>query len=96
MSNNFKVHPHEEVIREWLNGAKIQWLNNKGEWRDLYTDPSWLRAHQYRVKPVEKYVYTNTINHFAFIPCEPPDANLKLTYNENGMLIAAELLKLSN
>jgi hypothetical protein len=57
MSNNFKVHPHEDIMRKWLDGETIQFLS-ENEWVAIRT-PSWQPSVKYRVKPKEyekKYI----------------------------------------
>jgi hypothetical protein len=43
-------HKHAALIKAWADGAKIQILNNDGQWKDV-TDPAWLDYMIYRIKP---------------------------------------------
>lgn len=94
----YKVHPHEKIMRKWLNNEKIQFLDNE-EWMDIKNDPCWFHSFQYRVKPKEPeniVRYVNTYCSFVglkktpmlhYVPCELENANLKFTYNTAGVLI---------
>lgn len=47
-------HKHAELIKEWADGAAIQYFNSDGEWMDvLCNKPYWCDADEYRIKPVE-------------------------------------------
>ena len=46
-----KRHIHADAIIAWVNGEKIQFLDN-GEWLDVeWDDITWHKSIQYRVKP---------------------------------------------
>lgn len=54
---NFRVHPHEDVMRKWLDGETIQSLS-ENKWVTL-RNPTWEPYLKYRVKPKEyekKYI----------------------------------------
>jgi hypothetical protein len=50
-------HPHEEVIKAWAEGAKVQIKsrNPDDRWVDI-DEPDWAKHLQYRVKPTNKVV----------------------------------------
>jgi hypothetical protein len=51
----YRLHPHNELIQEHRNGAKIQ-TYVCGSWIEEY-NPDWYEDSQYRVKPNTKTVY---------------------------------------
>jgi len=90
---DFKVHPHEQVIKQWLQGEKIQCkLPSDTGWYDVNGYPCWYLSMMYRVKPKEpegtiKYVFTRIGKdglHWVFTDLE--NANLKITYDPFGHL----------
>lgn len=45
-------HKHYEHILAWAEGAKIQYLDGRNQWQDVYdNNPTWREAETYRVKP---------------------------------------------
>lgn len=48
-----RPHKHAEIIKQWADGAEIQFLSTTGEWTDFDEDrsPSWVVDISYRVKP---------------------------------------------
>ena len=46
----YRLHPHNDLIKAFKHGAKIQFLNYYREWEDC-KDPSWSEYAQYRIKP---------------------------------------------
>jgi hypothetical protein len=51
----YRLHPHNELIQAYRNGAKIEYLTKDG-WAET-THPTWKEDTQYRIKPVTKIVY---------------------------------------
>lgn len=47
-------HIHAELIKQWADGAQIQYLSDKGWWLDATGAPSWRDTTAYRVKPEPK------------------------------------------
>jgi len=50
-----KKHKHHELIKEWADGAQIQFTNDflRGNWRDT-ENPNWnIGNHKFRIKPSE-------------------------------------------
>lgn len=46
--------PHTELIKEWADGAEIEYRENgKLPWRDA-SNPGWYENHEYRIKPAPK------------------------------------------
>jgi len=55
----YKVHPHEEIIRKWLEGEKIQFKSLNGEWADMTNSVAhfWPSSeYRVKVKNVVKYI----------------------------------------
>jgi hypothetical protein len=48
-ANMKKPHVHAELIKQWADGAEIEWFCD-GSWEVLRI-PSWMEGQQYRVKP---------------------------------------------
>lgn len=53
-------HPHAEVIKAWLDGYPVQYLNpTTDKWCDYFLEfkdnnlPSFFLSRQYRIKPIE-------------------------------------------
>lgn len=47
-------HKHADLIKQWADGAKIQYYSNmQAEWVDTYS-PNWDESSEYRIKPEEK------------------------------------------
>ncbi len=48
--------PHAELIKQWADGAEIQWYNNVAEqWESCGShSPCWDKTTKYRVKPEPK------------------------------------------
>ena len=52
---NRTPHKHAAVIKEWADGAKIEFRQLQCEWRDLIVkNPAWHEDTEYRVKPEPK------------------------------------------
>jgi hypothetical protein len=87
-------HVHSEVIHAFADGDRIQFLDG-GVWVDI-ENPSFDRFCSYRVKPKGKAVkYAQIFNEpdrVLHLSDEPDYDNIKLTFDENGKLIAAEVL----
>jgi hypothetical protein len=51
-----KPHIHAALIKQWADGAQIQWYNNViGEWEsNKHHAPCWDATTKYRVKPEPK------------------------------------------
>lgn len=65
-----KPHVHAALIKQWADGAEIQWYNNvTGEWEsNKHHAPCWDATTKYRVKPepkpdVVKYMYIDEQKH---------------------------------
>jgi len=93
--------PLAEVKAAWKGGKTIQyfasWLD---EWRDIdpYTDGSFLDVRcQWRVKPEKKpdvvqYVHLHPKSFCGWSGEQLPRSNAKLTFDDTGKLIKAEVL----
>ena len=98
-----KPHKHVELIKQWADGAKIQWKNDLHDWRDI-GDPAWINSYEYRIKPepaedVVDYLFVH--DNSAYLQSNPKvdfaytnKSNLKLTWDgESGKLKYAEVIK---
>jgi hypothetical protein len=48
-------HKHAELIKQWADGAEIQYCSDEGGWLDCYENkPMWNLGCEYRIKPEEK------------------------------------------
>jgi hypothetical protein len=54
-SVQYRLHPHNELIQAYCNGAKIEYLTKDG-WVET-THPTWNEDTQYRIKPATKTIY---------------------------------------
>ena len=52
---NYRIHPHNDLIQAYKNGAKIQAFA-EGSWCDE-DNPVWFEDWEYRIKPATKTVY---------------------------------------
>lgn len=67
MTQETKKHPHDAVIRAWLDGKAVQVRANGGDWVDIRDSvfdeeksiPTFLRSLQYRIKPEDPDVYVS-------------------------------------
>ena len=54
-----KVHPHAALIKQWAEGAEIEYFSGSmQDWRST-NEPSWSPGIKYRIRPVNKVVYLN-------------------------------------
>ena len=71
-----KPHKHADVIKQWADGAEIQfYFENEEDWRYVES-PQWHKGTKYRVKPktVTKHRYAlvqgdyvdMTIDHYTY------------------------------
>ncbi len=98
-----KPHIHAALIKQWADGATIQFQSITGDWKDVVDNlPFWAREGTYRVKPEPKpdvvvYKWINE-NGSTFAKTfdkhdQWPDANLMLVIDgETGQLKAAQVL----
>lgn len=54
---------HAELIKQWADGAVIQFLDCKGKWVDTFRNtPTWYAKETYRVKPTQQpYVQIESV-----------------------------------
>jgi hypothetical protein len=95
---------HAELIHAWADGAKIQYKNRQGEWKDFkeYLNPECSADYEYRIKPeskpdVIKYGTNEWIHSVATLAARDKyfdgDA-VKFTFDgETGKLKDVELIK---
>ena len=92
-------HKHADLIKQWADGAQIQYACAAGRWEDIEY-PNWAGDGEYRIKPPPKpdlYKYVNVKAVKGGIckwnTCLPDEANLRLTFDsETGRLKSAEVL----
>lgn len=93
-----KPHKHAAVIRQWADGAEVQWrMNEQGGWRDLPdNNPSFHPNYEYRVKPKTeiksvylKAVYYPGSDHLDLCR-DAYTANLCLDFDQDGFLVGAQ------
>ena len=77
-----KPHVHSALIKQWADGAKIQYLSDKGWWLDADGAPSWRETTAYRVKPEPK----PDVVRYA---CLDIDCNNKVTARSNFFSVSA-------
>jgi len=95
-------HKHAELIKQWADGAEIEYRNLYDQWIGLYK-PDFSGDGEYRIKPEPKpdLIYYGThgsvggltlMCSISKVNCEPTDT-FKLTFNgETGKLIKAEVI----
>lgn len=81
---NFRVHPHEDVMRKWLDGETIQSLSGN-KWVTIRS-PTWEPYLKYRVKPKE---YEK-----KYIPVGVSDNNNYL--HVNGVFIVTDTTRINS
>lgn len=65
MTQEIKKHPHDAVIRAWLDGKTIQYQHPVAEtWNDVTRrgdegTPAFLKMETWRIKPEDPDVYVN-------------------------------------
>jgi hypothetical protein len=47
-------HKHADLIKQWADGAEIEWLGIDGNWCSISGTPSWSVETTYRIKPTPK------------------------------------------
>ena len=93
-----KPHKHSELIKEWADGAEIEYFSPTSEkWVEVGMSPAWSNNFEYRIKPEPKYdvVVPYFVNKLGSIrnPSRH-DANVFFTFDgETGELKSAEVLK---
>lgn len=51
-----KPHKYAELIKQWADGAKVQFKDvNSNVWVEIY-NPEWVSRGEYRIKPAKKVV----------------------------------------
>lgn len=50
MGEQMKPHKHAELIKDWADGASIQYKNPEGFWEDRES-PFWSELSEFRLKP---------------------------------------------
>jgi len=93
-----KPHKHSELIKQWADGAEIEFKYSDGGWNTVF-DPSWHDVSEYRIKPEPKpdyflYAAASSKGFFSTSTRTFQLANIKLTFSgETGKLKSAEVLK---
>ena len=92
-----KPHIHAKLIKQWADGAKIQYFDeDDNKWIDL-TNPHWVETLKYRIKPepVEDIVelYHVSPEYISLIKFSGKEATLRLIFDgETKQLKKAEVL----
>ena len=47
-------HKHADLIKQWADGAQIEWLGIDGNWCSISGTPAWSIETVYRIKPEPK------------------------------------------
>ena len=47
-------HKHADLIKQWADGAQIEWRDRNGDWCDISGSPAWSIETTYRIKPEPK------------------------------------------
>lgn len=55
-NSNYRLHPHNDLIKAWKKGAKIQVSKNEQYWHDN-ENPEWNEKLHYRIKPEYEFTY---------------------------------------
>jgi len=87
-------HKHAEVIKAWADGEIIEYRPNiHYEW-SARKNPSFNSKGEYRVKPKETVRFLEVRLDGASQPTLSiyPDDNLKLTFDDEGKLLTAEVI----
>jgi len=91
-------HKHAELIKQWANGAEIEWkyTYHVDGWRPA-GHPNWDAEYvEYRIKPEPKPDVVNLYfieNPYCRLANKKDGPNLKLTFSgETGKLKSAEVL----
>lgn len=76
-------HKHAALIKQWADGATIQYRAQVAEWTDCIRNiPAWSTKHEYRVKPEPK----PDVVRYA---CLDIDCNNKVTARSNFFSVSA-------
>jgi hypothetical protein len=86
-------HKHADLIHAWCEGAEIE-VQTNGEWLHIGR-PNWNGSVEYRIRPeprpdVVRYL---SLWHQSGYSAQQPDSNLKVTFDSEGKLKSAEVLK---
>lgn len=91
-------HKHAELIKEWADGAEIEyWSPTYGRWQESITI-TWDVNYQYRIKPepkrdVVKFYGCDAYNKEIYRVLPTEQIELKITFDgETGKLKKAEIL----
>jgi hypothetical protein len=79
-SNQYRLHPHNDLIQAHSNGAVIQ-VKGNDEWGDA-PNPSWFEDTQYRIKPQTKTA--PEVEQYPKLWLSPEGFRIKLTKPEDG------------
>lgn len=53
---DYHLHPHNDLIKAWKKGAKIEMSSDGIEWEDS-EEPAWNEEWHYRIKPESEFTY---------------------------------------
>lgn len=100
MQKQLTPHKHSELIKVWADNPNtvFQFKSEDSQgWKDIIA-PAWIDELDYRVKPkpdivenVYAYHYNKSLG-ISKIQSTPSENNLKLTFDGEGKLKAAEVI----
>ena len=93
-------HKHADLIKQWADGAQIEWRGMNGDWCSISGTPAWSIETVYRIKPMPKpdmykYIDVRAVRDgiCQWTTCLPDEANLGLVFDgETRKLKSAEVL----
>ena len=85
-----KGRPHADIIKAWADGAEIEWYDPMTNGWKFIVYPTWREDTKYRIKTTRELVcHINSDGEIISVG----SGNLSLTFNNNGELISAEVIK---
>jgi hypothetical protein len=93
-----KPHKHSELIKQWADGAEIQFKNSDGQWEDV-DNPTWYqtaeyRAHSHKHTDVFRYMRVSLNSASSLGEGRFPADNVKFVfYGKTGILKEVEVIK---
>lgn len=85
-----KGRPHADLIKAWADGAEIEWYDPMTNGWKCIVYPTWREDTKYRIMTTRELVcHINSDGEIISVG----SGNLSLTFNNNGELISAEVIK---
>jgi len=95
MNKELIPHKHAEVIKAWADGETIEYRSNPNRgWEAIYS-PTFIPNMEYRVKPKETVGFLQVRHAFVseLSDYKTKYDNVKFTFNTEGKLLTAEVIK---